>query len=120
VERTVYRVRARLVRTKIEADSDVHLVIADPVNGRTMIVEFPASYCIATRARDVSAMRAARAAFFRACGEPGSSRFTTLAGTAVVDGVGFFDSNHGQSGVALNAIELHPVLRFRALSCRST
>jgi hypothetical protein len=32
---------------------------------------------------------------------------------ARVTGVAFFDFFHGQTGVAPNAIELHPVLRFR-------
>jgi hypothetical protein len=27
----------------------------------------------------------------------------------------FFDYNHGQTGVAPNAIELHPILAFRCL-----
>ena len=31
-------------------------------------------------------------------------------------GVGFFDYNHGQTGVAPNAIELHSVLGFACLS----
>jgi hypothetical protein len=30
--------------------------------------------------------------------------------------VAFFDFFHGQTGVAPNAIELHPVLRFRCLA----
>ena len=30
--------------------------------------------------------------------------------------LGFFDFEHGQTGVAPNAIELHPVLRFHCLS----
>jgi hypothetical protein len=39
-----------------------------------------------------------------------------LCARAAVIGVAFFDFNHGQTGVAPNAIELHPVLRFRCLS----
>jgi hypothetical protein len=35
---------------------------------------------------------------------------------ARVTGVAFFDFNHGQTGVAPNAIELHPILAFRCLS----
>ncbi len=38
-------------------------------------------------------------------------------GRATVTGVGFFDIPHGQTGVAPNAIELHPVLKFLASSC---
>src|SRR5438093_627979 len=37
VETRTYRVRARLVAAKLEDDSDVHLVIADPATGGTMI-----------------------------------------------------------------------------------
>jgi micrococcal nuclease len=33
-----------------------------------------------------------------------------------VTGVAFFDFEHGQTGVAPNAIELHPILGFRCLS----
>ena len=35
-----------------------------------------------------------------------------LCGRAVVSGVAFFDFKHGQTGVAPNAIELHPILGF--------
>ena len=35
---------------------------------------------------------------------------------ARVVGVAFFDYQHGQTGVAPNAIELHPVLDFACLS----
>lgn len=35
---------------------------------------------------------------------------------ARVTGVAFFDYQHGQTGVAPNAIELHPVLEFACLS----
>jgi hypothetical protein len=31
-------------------------------------------------------------------------------------GVAFFDFDHGQTGVASNAIELHPILHFECLS----
>jgi hypothetical protein len=30
--------------------------------------------------------------------------------------VAFFDFKHGQTGVAPNVIELHPILKFRCLS----
>jgi hypothetical protein len=58
-------------------------------------------------------MQAARLAFIRACGLPPSSDFKRLRGTATITGVGFFDYQHGQTGVAPNAIELHPVLGFK-------
>jgi len=51
-----------------------------------------------------------------AFGQPSSSHFTSISGSASVTGVGFFDFLHGQTGVAPNGVELHPVLRFRLLS----
>jgi hypothetical protein len=63
-------------------------------------------------------MARARAAFVHACGQLSSSEFDYLRGTATVTGVGFFDFNHGQTGVAPNAIELHPVLGFGRARCR--
>jgi len=120
-ERVVYRVKARLVAFKIEADSDVHLVVADPsVQNATMIVEFPAESCdvSASEERRV-AMAAAREALVSACGRPGEVGFRRLEGTATITGVAFFDRIHGQNGVAPNGIELHPALRFQSSDCRS-
>ena len=51
------------------------------------------------------------------CGTPVHGRFTNLSGTATLTGIGFFDVIHGQSGVAPNGIELHPVIRADALRC---
>jgi hypothetical protein len=120
VETTTYRVTAELVKMKREDDRDIHLVIAEPgKRSKTMIVEFPDVRCSGAR-RSVkrNAMRKARAALVNACGTPGSSSFTTLRGSATITGVGFFDVKHGQTGVAPNAIELHPVLRFSSADCR--
>lgn len=115
-ERTNYRVQARLLWAKIEADADVHLVIASPTTGRTMIAEFPSLAC-STRSFAAARMQRARAAFESACGVQSRSGFTKLVGTATLTGVGFFDFKHGQRGVAPNGIELHPVLRFSAVGC---
>jgi hypothetical protein len=119
IETRTWKVSAHLVGFKREADSDIHLVIADPNTGGTMIVEFPASTCVGTKAhaRARTLIQAARRAFTQACG-PATDSYRHISGTATVTGVGFFDFKHGQTGVAPNAIELHPVLRFAATSCR--
>jgi hypothetical protein len=116
IERTTFQVKARLVSAKIESDGDVHLVIASPTTGRTMIAEFPSAGCTI---HSVAARRIhlARSTFDRACGTQSRSGFTNLTGTATVTGVGFFDFKHGQRGVAPNGIELHPVLTFSAVGC---
>jgi hypothetical protein len=68
-----------------------------------MIAESPAPGCYprATTQRQLQ-MRRARAAI-RVCAR------------ASVTGVAFFDFKHGQTCVAPNAIELHPILAFRCL-----
>lgn len=117
IERQVFRVRARLVSAKIEDDGDVHLVIASRKDARhTMIVELPSADCL-RHARGRNRINAARRAFASACGLPGTSSFATLAGTATIEGVGFFDFIHGQRGVAPNGIELHPLTRFASSDC---
>jgi len=105
------------VEAKLEDDEDFHLVVADPHHrSRTMIVEFPSANCTRHSIKRKQ-MRRARAAFVRACGYPSSSYFTRLRGKATISGVGFFDFYHGQTGVAPNAIELHPVLNFTNANC---
>jgi hypothetical protein len=119
VERRTYRVRARLIEAKLEADQDFHLVIADLRHpAQTMIVEFPDPACTrgAASKRRLQ-MQNARARFLNACGIPSSSSFESLSGAATISGVGFFDFIHGQTGVAPNGIELHPVLAFSHARC---
>jgi hypothetical protein len=62
-------------------------------------------------------MRNARSALVRSCGAPNRSHFTDLTGQATITGVGFFDVLHGQTGVAPNGIELHPLLGFTKATC---
>ncbi len=120
VETTNYRVRARLIEFKREEDRDIHLVIGVPSSPqKTMIVEFPDTTCPGARRSPKKAQMArARSALVADCGQPSSSSFHKLDGTATVTGVGFWDVPHGQTGVAPNAIELHPVLHLSSLSCQ--
>ena len=46
----------------------------------------------------------------------GSSDFATLRRNVTITGIGFWDLIHGQTGVAPNGIELHPVLSFAGTS----
>jgi hypothetical protein len=110
-EMRTWRLRVRLLWQKLEDDSDVHLVVADPKTGRTMIAELPSPGCVGATAGVAAQMAAARTALAHACGQATTS-FTTLSGTATIDGVAFFDFPHGQRGAAPNEVELHPVLRF--------
>jgi hypothetical protein len=117
-----------LKEAKAESDSDIHLVVANPASpATTMIVEFPLSSCMPTQgpqhtpaqnrqiAKDRVLVAAARNAFVAACGTPGSSHFAHLpsGSRGTISGIGFFDVPHGQTGVAPNAIELHPAVKFQ-------
>jgi hypothetical protein len=64
-------------------------------------------------------MRLARKKFEDRCGRPPHGSFRPLEGSATITGVAFFDVKHSnpQHGVALNNIELHPVLRFSYPTC---
>jgi hypothetical protein len=110
-EMRTWRIRVRLLWQKLEGDSDVHLVLADPKTGRTMIAELPSPVCVGAAAGVAAQMASARSALARACGQP-TTAFTRLSGTATIDGVAFFDFAHGQRGAARNEVELHPVLKF--------
>jgi hypothetical protein len=109
VETSVYSVSAILLRYKYEVDSDIHLVIAD-TGGRTMIAEIPAPQCVGASSPFLPSIKYVRSKF---TGQFHPSSSWHRVNTKVqIAGVGFFDFKHGQSGVAPNAIELHPVLRF--------
>jgi len=106
VEDTVYQLTATLTGFKLETDSDYHLVMTD-AQGRTMIVEIPAPGCV-TGGPFKPAITTTRAAFDTRF-HPTPS-FQQVSVPVTVTGVGFFDRIHGQTGVAPNGIELHPLL----------
>ncbi len=114
-ELTTFRVHGVLIGWKLEStDRDMHLVIADAAHPtRTMIAEVPSTTCdhVCTSGHTTQ-FRAARAALMAHFGAPTSHyhKFPTPQ-PITVTGVGFFDFIHNQTGVAPNAIELHPVLK---------
>jgi hypothetical protein len=106
VETTVWRVSARLTDYKAEEDSDYHLVIRDGA-GRSMIAELADPACAegSPWQRQIASARDTFDAHLHA-----TSSFRTTDVPVTITGVGFFDYDHGQRGVAPNAVELHPVL----------
>lgn len=106
-ETTQYRVSGTLTKYVRENDSDYHLIIKDSA-GRTMIIELPASNCVGAGSPFGPGIARARQQF--------DARFTattsmkTTSTPVTVKGVGFWDYIHGQTGVAPNGIEIHPVL----------
>ena len=107
-EKQVYTVHALLIGFKKEGDSDYHLVLADPVDRKkTMIAEIPSPTC---SNKKYAAQFTAAAKFIESLGHA-TPKFKTLAKPVpvTVTGVFFFDFIHGQTGVAPNGAELHPV-----------
>jgi hypothetical protein len=116
-EETTFKVQARLVGYKHETDGDFHIVIADLQNpSQTMIVEIPdpncGGVCASPKLSDIKQARQDFAAQFP--NAPPAPDFKVVQGNVVVEvtGVGFFDFAHGQTGLAQNCVELHPVLAF--------
>ena len=101
-ERRVFRVRGILLETRADqSDGDIHLVLGDPADRtRILVAEIPDSAC-ARASRHASDFAEARRVVA-----------TLPEGIEVeVEGVAFWDDDHGQRGAAPNDIELHPVLR---------
>jgi hypothetical protein len=108
-----WTIKARPRLAKLEDDHDIHLVVSVPSAPRkTMIVEFPKKRCVASSFKR-SKIAAAGQKFLNNCGSVSSSSWKKLDGSLKITGVGFWDERHGQTGVAPNGIELHPVLNFK-------
>ena len=92
---------------KLESDSDYHMVLSD--GSHTMIAEIPYPTCTSgsTWSCFMTRARSEVDAKFSVSSSP-----QYPAQTVTVRGVGFFDFIHGQTGVAPNGIELHPVLEI--------
>jgi hypothetical protein len=110
IERQVFRVRGLLLKARpAQADGDVHLVLGDPADRSSFLVaEIPDSAC-AVGSRFASDFAEARRIFDK----------LPLGIEVEVEGVGFWDDDHGQLGAAPNDIELHPVLKIVPVSTRS-
>lgn len=90
-ERHIFTVTAAVVLVRPEADSDLHVVLSS--GNDEMIAEAPSPSCdsraLPLRRRQMTAARS----------------HVQLCARARVTGVAFFDFDHGQTGVASNAIE---------------
>ncbi len=123
-----FTVEALLIAWKEESgptgDRDFHLVLADPTDpGKTMIAEIPSPTCAsACASAEVDAFGAARQVLLNELGPaPATTSIVLLDPPRRVEvtGVGFFDFDHKQSGLAPNCIELHPVLHITVMGSES-
>jgi hypothetical protein len=107
-ESQVVGLAAWVMGYKLEADADWHVVIQDAA-GLSMIVEFPDPACAPEEVGPVFAK--ARAQFLALVPVAPTPTLLRLAQPVPVSvaGVVFMDKIHGQTGVAPNGVELHPV-----------
>jgi hypothetical protein len=132
-ERTVYSIQGRLLKFKPETgktgDRDYHLVITDDTlqftpggasstpSLHSFIAEIVRPECVPGRNGDPStqsrfqAQLATVLAAFEQHFPNITGGWNDAGGIPVqIAGVGFFDRPHGQTGRALNGIEIHPIL----------
>ena len=105
-ELKTWQVNAMLTQYKQETDGDLHLVITD-TTGHHMIAEIPYPACVPTSSRWKSLITSARTTFTRTYAASTSWHYVHRSIT--LRGLALFDPLHGQTGVASNGIELHPV-----------
>ena len=106
-ETTMYVINGTLTLYKLESDADYHIVVQDSA-GNTIITESPNPGCDGTISPFDSAISAVRAKLnARLAATP---NFQNANLPVQMKGIGFFDFIHGQTGVAPNGIELHPLL----------
>jgi hypothetical protein len=101
-ERHTFTVVAAVTLVRSEDDGDFHLVLQSGT--QHMIAEAPSPSCTV----GATPIRRRQMALARS--------LVRLCGRAKLTGVAFFDYKHGQTGVAPNAIELHPILGFHCLA----
>src|ERR1043165_1075442 len=106
-ETTLWTLNATLTKFVLAYDLDYHMVLTDSA-GHTMIAEIPSPDCVGTNSPFAAGIAHARAQFdamFTA-----TTAFQTVNVPVQITGVGFFDYQEGQEGIAPNGIELHPII----------
>jgi hypothetical protein len=106
-ETTVWTLNATLTQYKLEDDSDYHLVIKDQA-GNTIVTEIPFPQCVGSGSPFATSIANARAKFNAMFTPDGNFQLVNVP--VQITGVAMFDFLHGQTGVAPNGIEIHPIL----------
>jgi hypothetical protein len=116
-ETTIYVLNATMTLYKKEGDVDYHIVLDDGA-GNTLIAEIPSPACVGPSSPFAAAIADARAKFDGLL--TATPFFQTASMPVQMKGVGFFDFIHGQTGVAPDGIELHPVLEINFTAATTT
>jgi hypothetical protein len=106
VELTTYELRDVTLKSFQRApDGDVHMVLADE-HGHTLIAEAAPPFCTDDSSPWKGRISAARAIVDK---EIPMTMMGWITRTVSLAGPGYFDTLHGQFGVAPNGIEIHPI-----------
>jgi hypothetical protein len=112
LEKTIVRVKCRIISYMIEDDADFHLLLQDSVF--TMIAESPDPNCkIIQDSRFRPQMANVRKNILNFTVARKKTNFYLQSGIYEITGVIFFDKIHGQNGIAKNGIEIHPILKLK-------
>jgi len=106
----VFEIIGRVIYVAHEDDRDYHLAIEDPDDPTSAVVtELADTRCAgASMSPHLAALRSVEGLFANVLG---GSAPSSLVGTTVrIQGVGFYDFDHGQRGRSKNCIELHPIV----------
>ncbi|MEA2173342.1 MAG: hypothetical protein QOD00_934 [Blastocatellia bacterium] len=115
-ESTVWLINGTMTVYKKETDVDYHIVVQDG-SGNTLVTEIPCP-CCAIGSPFQSMIASARQTFDARL--TATTSFQTANIPVRIKGVGFFDFLHGQTGLAPNGIEIHPILEIVFPTTQST
>ncbi len=110
VETTTYITHCTITEKRAETDNDYHLVLTDG-GANTIIGEIPDPTC-ATAASSPYVNQFIAARNFIDAHIASGNVLSVNIGAVVITGVGFVDPPHGQTGVAPNNFELHPIINI--------
>lgn len=113
-ERHVFVVEALVGGWRLESDRDYHVILFGLNNQRlSLIGEIPHPACFGSCQSGFAQQYGEARSAFESCVHRPNPQDRPIR--VRVEGVGFFDHEHGQSGSAPNQFELHPVLRLECL-----
>jgi hypothetical protein len=109
IEHYTYQIKAKIIGYKLEADQDYHIVIQQGKD--TMVVEAPAPEC-SEKSWYKTRINFVRNKLDSLLPSAPKRKYRKLAAPicATFYGIYFVDKVHGQTGVAPNGVELHPLL----------
>ncbi|MFI5148450.1 MAG: T9SS type A sorting domain-containing protein [Bacteroidia bacterium] len=111
LEFQTFAIHCHIIEKRFESDNDFHLIMYD--GALTGIAEIPDPACAqAASSTYVNDFIEARNFTNSFMGPATSNNYSVNIPKVIVTGVGFVDPPHGQSGVAPNNMELHPVLHM--------